>query len=491
MLTGDEVGQHNSRDSCWVIIRGNAYDVTNFLDKHPGGPRSILRWAGKDATEEYEPIHPAGTIEKHLPIECHLGLVNPSTVSAPAQNTSASSTQDPAKPPPLSLCLNLHDIEHAASKTVSKRAWAYFHSAADSLASERTNAADWAKISFRPRILRNVARVSTRRRILGQAASLPVMIAPAALARLAHPDGELCLARGAARYNVPYCASAYSSVAHGELAACVAADGQGRGGKLFFQMYVPRARDEAAAMIAGARDNGCAALVVTVDTPVVGRREEDERHSLEAELESGVYVPPAYAQRDMADAAPDPEGSEPRGPHSAALDWEELKWIRKQWGTQSGPLALKGIQTAEDAKLAMEAGVDAIYLSNHGGRQADHAPSAARTMLEIRKFCPEVLERMEVVLDGGVRRGADVLKAVALGASGVALGRPFMYALGAYGTEGVFRAIEILRDEIENQMRLIGVTSLDQLNLESINTTILEQELPRSLSAFPRVSSKL
>lgn len=218
-----------------------------------------------------------------------------------------------------------------------------------------------------------------------------------------------------------------------------------------------RTRTRTLELIALARKLNFKALVVTVDTPVVGKREEDERYKAEIEFESGVVETPR-----TADPNPDTEAPVLRGVHSSTLDWEDLKWIRKAWGG-SGPIVLKGIQTAEDAKYAADIGVDGIYLSNHGGRQIDYAPSSIRTLLEIRKFCPEILNRVEIYLDGGIRRGADVLKALCLGATAVSMGRPFMYALGAHGTEGVVKAIQSKRN-LHNFKKI--VPSLMQSSIE-------------------------
>lgn len=333
--------------------------------------------------------------------------------------------------PPLSTLQNLDDFEPAASIVASQKAWVYFHSAADSLESKVANRRDWLKVSLRPRILRNVGQVSLRTKIMGHSCALPFFIAPAAQARLGHEDGELCLARGAARYDIPYCSSTYSSIAHAELAKCL--KNENHGGALLWQLYVPMENREATKLIAEARRLGFKALVITVDSAVIGKREEDDRYKAELDHAAGIEIPRTAR---IAGEAPIL-----RGAHSATLDWDDLKWIRKAWG-DSGPVVLKGIQTAEDALMAAQIGIDGIYLSNHGGRQLDFAPSSIRTLLEIRKFCPEVLRKVEVYLDGGVTRGTDVIKALCLGAKGVGLGRPFMYALTAYGTEGVCRVIQ-------------------------------------------------
>ncbi|OAL39440.1 hypothetical protein AYO20_01310 [Fonsecaea nubica] len=480
MLDAAEVAKHNSRHSCWVIISNNVYDVTDFLADHPGGPGVILRYAGKDATEEYEPIHPSGTLQRHLPADKHLGPVDPSTLSAQPTRDSNSAPDNKSSPslssiPHISMCQNLDDIESAARQKLTRKAWVYYDSAAETLESFHTNRRDWAKISFRPRVLRNVARVSMKRRILGHDADLPFFISPAAMAKLGHPDGELCLARGAAERNIVYCSSTYSSVAHDELAPCF--DRREGRGALSFQLYVPKKKEEAKKLIDMAKRLGCKSLVITVDTPVVGRREEDDRYKAEIEVQEGREVPRTTSVADGEEA--------PilRGYHSSTVDWEDIHWMRKEWGNERGPVALKGIQTAEDAYLASLSGVEAIYLSNHGGRQLDFAPSAIRTLLEIRKFYPQVLETVDVYLDGGVRRGTDILKALCLGAKGVGLGRPFLYGSSAYGTDGVLKVIEMLSDEIETTMRLLGVTELSQLDPHCINYTALERDLPQEVRA--------
>lgn len=334
---------------------------------------------------------------------------------------------------PLSVCQNLDDFKVEAKKTSSQKAWVYYHSAADSLASSQANRLDWTRITFRPRVLRNVARVSMHTKIMGHNSALPFFIAPAAMAKLGHPDGELCLARGAARANNPYCVSTYSSVAHQDLANCFVEER--KSGALLFQLYVPIAKKDATKLIAEAKRLKCMALVVTVDCAVVGKREEDDQYKAQLDHDSGVQV--------ARTTDPDPNAEAPilRGAHSSTLDWEDLKWIRECWGN-TGPFILKGIQTMEDAVLSASIGVNGVYLSNHGGRQLDFAPSSISTLLEIKKYAPHVLDQIEIYVDGGITRGTDVLKALCLGARAVGLGRPYMYALSAYGTEGVSRAIQ-------------------------------------------------
>jgi len=338
--------------------------------------------------------------------------------------TGTLSDPDSKNVMPLKLCQNLLDIELQASKTLTERAYTYFHSAAETLSSMEANGRDWNEVSFRPRVLRNVARVDMTRRIMGQRGKLPFFIAPMAMIRLADQEGELALAKAAGTKGIPYSVSTYASYSHEEIMRCVKAD------KLphlqFFQLYVPKKQEKGIELIQMARQLGFKALLVTVDTPVVGRREEDDRYKARVDYQSGVDDSPR-----TLDTSEDNEIPVLRGVHSSPLNWEDLKWIREAWGG-AGPIILKGIQCAEDAKLAFEMGVEGIYLSNHGGRQLDYAPSSIQTLLEIRRFCPEILGKIEIYLDGRIRRGTDILKAICLGATAVGVGRPF----------GAVRAIE-------------------------------------------------
>lgn len=274
------------------------------------------------------------------------------------------------------------------------------------------------------------------RRIIGHASSLPIFVAPAALGRLGHPEGELCLARGAAEYNIPYAVSTASSVDFADLAACAPPSQQH--GCLFFQLYVKRKKSDTLRLIARARELAFKALIVTVDTPVVGKREDDEKYKIREALKAGDAAAAAAFSAGPADST---FSDVFRGPFSSTLSWDDLQWITEAWGDPA-TVCLKGISSAEDAKIACDLGYKTIYLSNHGGRQLDSAPSSLRTLVEIRQRHPEILQECEVLVDGGVRRATDVIKALCLGASAVGLGRPFMYAMSAYGTAGVSKAIQ-------------------------------------------------
>lgn len=349
--------------------------------------------------------------------------------------TRSRHTSNDQKYIPISLCINLSDFEQIARTKLSKRAWIYYSSTSEDSYTHSQNINDWKKVSFRPRVMRDVDSVTTTRLILGQHSAEPFFIAPAALARLGHPDGESCLARGATQYNIPYAMSTASSVPMEDLAAYFQAD-TGRG-SIWFQLYVQREEADTRVLIRRARSLGFRALLITVDTAAVAPREEDDRYKLELALEQGNEPPTFFSQ------VPQENGRKPayRAPYSSTLNWKDLVWIKEEWGG-AGPIGLKGIATVEDTLLASQHGIDCVYLSNHGGRQLDGAPSSMRTLLEIRKKCPEILGHCQILMDGGVRRGSDIIKALCLGATAVGLGRPFMFALSAYGTDGVARAIQ-------------------------------------------------
>ena len=341
----------------------------------------------------------------------------------------------------LELCVCLDDFERVSKGVLSERAWTYYSSATEDLVSVRRNRMDWQRISLRPRVLRNVHHVKLSQTILGHESSLPIFIAPAALAKLGHPDGELCLARGAAAFNIPYVVSSGSSVAPEELMRCI--DSARPQSCLSYQLYVKKNNSETLEVIDRARRLGFRTLLVTVDTPVVGKRDEDDRLKAREALSAGHSTGASAAAISQPSKTNKPVDSNVvrRGPFSSTLNWDDLNWIRNAWDSKKS-VGIKGITTAEDALLALKHGFKTIYLSNHGGRQLDSASSAFRTLLDIRRKCPEVLQEAEILVDGGVRRGTDVLKALCLGAKGVGLGRSFLYALSSHGTDGVYKAIE-------------------------------------------------
>ena len=419
--------------------------MTAFLPEHPGGSRSILHLAGRDATAEFDPIHPPGILEETLPPSAKLGVVDPASLPQLQRSKTPQAASTP--PPRLDTLLNLDDIEAAATARVSKKCWAYYFSAADDLRSKALNNAAYQSILLRPRVFVDVTKTSTTTTLLSNTLPLstPLYVSPAAMARLAHPDGEAGIARGISRFGALQIVSHNASMSPEQVVAG-AAPGQVFG----WQLYVQNERAKSEAMLA--RINRLREwyrfVVLTLDAPVPSKREDDERAGMEARLE-GEREAEEREGADKAGKRPDANagvGQQLFFGTAADLTWEAtLPWLAKHTDL---PVVLKGIQTHEDAFLAARyaarhpGSIKAIILSNHGGRSVDTAPPAVHTLLEIRKYCPEVFGAVEVWVDGGVKRGSDVVKALCLGAKAVGVGRAALWGLGAGGWKGVDRTFE-------------------------------------------------
>ncbi|KAI0008869.1 L-lactate dehydrogenase [Xylariaceae sp. FL0662B] len=485
-LNGAEVAKHNSRESCWLVIHSKVYDVTSFLDQHPGGTIILLKQGGADATTEFDQIHSTDVLND-LPNGSYLGDIDPETAGALNQPTSSaqpkpssSSASSQGKIPHVSLCVTANDFEAPAKAVLPHKSWVYASSSANAGLSMKANLDDWSRISFRPRVLRGAADVDTRRSVLGHAAQWPFYVSPMGSLGVAHPEAEPAVVRGAVRKGLHAVISTASTKSAEQIMQSFA-DEQARfadasPSRLFFQFYCPSDHARARALLRRVKSAGYAGLFWTVDAPVLGKRLADRRLQAEETMAAGFKEEVRTSSSENA-FAPRFGGRAVPGSLDPALSWDYLRWIREEW---DGPIVLKGVQCVEDAKLAMEHGCDGILLSNHGGRQLHSAPSALMTLLEIRAYCPEVLEKMEVFVDGGLRDGADGLKAICLGATAVGVGRPFLYALSAYGTEGVERCADILADELVTAMKLLGITSLDQARPEMVNASRLQNEMWRA-----------
>ncbi|KAJ6017261.1 hypothetical protein N7451_000640 [Penicillium sp. IBT 35674x] len=465
-LTRADIEKHNSRKSCWVAIHGAVYDVTDFLDSHPGGAKVILRCAGKDATDDFDSVHSPEILSEALPASALKGHIDPTDLKA-SKNTRSSSEAEAQKenngPPPLKTLLNLHDFEQVAQKYLPANAWAYYSSGADDEISKRNNAKAYQKVSLRPRILRKILSVNTTTSILGHSVSLPVYISPVGIAKLAHPDGECALAAAAGKEGIAQVLANGASMPIERVMKARTSPAQ----PLFAQLYVNRDINKSAETVQRAVKAGAQAIWITVDSPVVGKREMDERLNLSVTAHDSDVQGQGVAKIMASSISP-------------FIDWSILRWLRELTDL---PVVIKGIQCVEDAVLAYEHGVQGIVLSNHGGRSQDTAQSPLLTLLEIRKFAPYLIQsKMQIFVDGGIRRGTDVLKAIALGATAVGLGRPFLFSLSAgYGEKGVRRMLEILRHEIESNMVFLGATSLDELCPEMVNAGRLERDLVGSV----------
>ncbi|PKS06538.1 hypothetical protein jhhlp_007286 [Lomentospora prolificans] len=471
-LSTDEVAKHNSQESCWVTLYGTVYDVTDFLNEHPGGPKAILRLAGKDATEEFDPIHPPGTLDEAIAGVSKVGKLNTSALPKHPSNSEERKEEikQSDRDPPLESLLNLDEIEALATKKISKRAWSYYYSAGDDLWSKSFNNHVYRQILLRPRVFVDCTECDLSTTLLGHKVGLPIFVSPAAMARLAHPDGEHGIAKAAAKFGALQIISNNASMTPEQIVANASP------GQIFgWQLYVQKERSRSIAMldrIHKMRDR-FKFICLTLDAPVPGKREHDEKMQFE-----GAFEVNAGGKGD-ADKRPGGGGVGQQLFWGTAgdLTWKTtLQWLAKNTDL---PIVLKGVQTHEDAYLAAQFApqVQAVLLSNHGGRALDTAPPAIHTLLEIRKYCPEVLNKIEVWVDGGIKRGTDVVKALCLGAKAVGLGRAALFGLGAGGQAGVERTFEILKAETETCVRLLGVNSVHELGPRFINTSIVERDI--------------
>ena len=466
-----EVEKHKTKSDCWTVIHGKVYDLTTFLPEHPGGASIILKYAGKDATKAFDPIHPSDIIEKLLPPSVCLGSVEPRDLKEEAVALSEDERRVQLahqQKPSLDAILNLFDFEAVAKHVMASDGWAYYSSAADDEITARENRQAFQRIWFRPRVLINVRQIDPSASLLGHASSLPIYITATALGKLGHPEGELVLTRAAGRQGIIQMIPTLSSFSLDEITAA-----RVPGQVQFFQLYVNSNRSITEKLIRQAERRGCQGLFITVDAPTLAKREKDMRMKFlnrppDVQNEGDINRNQGAARAIASFIDP-------------SLNWTDLKWFQS---VTTMPIVLKGIQCGEDAVLAAKAGVQGIVVSNHGGRQLDFARSGIEVLAEVMAALRQagLQNKLEVYMDGGVRRGTDVLKAVALGAKAVGLGRPFLYAMSSYGQPGVERAIEILRDEIEMGMRLLGVTHLKDLNTDYLCT----QNLKDHISVVPK-----
>ncbi|KAJ5477568.1 hypothetical protein N7530_003077 [Penicillium desertorum] len=381
--------------------------------------------------------------------------------------------------PHPSLCVTTTDFEKVAKNVLPEKSWVYASSSAATGLSMTTNLDDWSLINFRPRILRSVDSMDTRRNILGHTSQFPFFVSAMGTLGSSHPGAEPLLVRGATRKGLHTMISTASTkpleeIMDAHLDEQRLLDNQSPS-NLSFQLYVPVDRTRAKSLIQRVKTARYQSLWVTVDTSTLGKRTADRYLQAQENLDAGVAENARDIHREN-DFAPAFGGRQVPGSVDGGLTWEDLDWISSEWG---GPLVLKGIQSVEDVKLAVQHGVQGILLSNHGGRQIHSAPSSLMTLLEIRTYYPEAFDKLQVFVDGGLRDGADVLKALCLGATAVGVGRPYYYALAAYGAEGVERCTAIIAEELEITMKMLGVSSLDQLGPDMVNTSRLANEMWR------------
>lgn len=335
--------------------------------------------------------------------------------------------------------INVFEYEAIAQSKMEPAYWDYIQGGSDDEVTLRASRTAFEHMRLRPRVLVDVSASARdmRTSVFGTPISMPIMVAPTALHCLAHPEGECATAQAAGRANTLMIVSTTATRSLEEIA-------QVASGPLWFQLYVYPSLEIAEKLVRRAESAGYRAIVLTVDLPTLGNREKDRRNNV-------TIPPPPFREANFIDV--DKEGQE-----WVSLTWESLSWLRS---ITSLPILLKGILTAEDALQAIEHGMDGIIVSNHGGRQLDTALASIEALPEI---VAAVAGRCDVYFDGGIRRGTDVLKALALGASAVLIGRPVLWGLAVNGAEGAYQVLEILRKELELAMVLSGRPTLNDID---------------------------
>jgi L-lactate dehydrogenase (cytochrome) len=373
----------------------------------------------------------------------------------------------------MPVITNIEDLRVLAQKRVPRMFYDYADSGSWTESTYRANESDFQKIKLRQRVAVNMEGRTTRTTMIGQDVAMPVAIAPVGLTGMQHADGEILAARAAKKFGIPFTLSTMSICSIEDVS-------RGTDGHPFwFQLYVMKDRDFIERLIDRAKAANCSALVITLDLQILGQRHKD--------LKNGLSAPPKLTLANLLNIASKPRwalgmlgtprrqfgnivghvrGVENMGSLSAwtnqqfdpRLNWGDVEWIKKRWG---GKIILKGIQDVEDAKLAVNSGADALIVSNHGGRQLDGADSSINALPAIAQA---VGKQIEVHMDGGIRSGQDVLKARALGARGVYIGRSMVYGLGAMGEAGVSKALEIIHKELDLTMAFCGRTDINQVD---------------------------
>lgn len=377
--------------------------------------------------------------------------------------------------------LEIEDLKKRAKKRVPKMFFDYADSGALTESTYRANERDFGKIVLRQRVAVDMSNRTLKTKMIGQDVAMPLALAPTGSTGMQHPDGEILAAQAAEEFGVPFTLSTMSICSIEDVAAATKKP-------FWFQLYVMKDRAFNKRLIERARDAGCSALVLTLDLQILAQRHKDLRNGLKAPPDINLHTFWQFATRpgwcwrmlqtkrhqfgniyghveNVTDLASLKEWSAAQ--FDETLNWSDIEWIKEQWG---GPLILKGILDEEDAQIAVKTGADALIVSNHGGRQLDGAPS---TISQLPRIVDAVSGEIEVHLDGGVRTGIDVLRAKALGAQGVYIGRPFLYGLGAMGKKGVTRALEIFASELDITMALCGERDINDVGKHNVHSVAL------------------
>ncbi|KAJ0120017.1 Cytochrome b2 [Diaporthe amygdali] len=436
-----EVQKHQTANDCWIVIKGEVFDVTSFIQTHPGGAQAILAHAGSDATELFTMMHARSALDS-LRASMLLGPIDPATLPANGQKeaTEDERRQSAAREemPSAQNFFLLQDFEQWGERVLSNMAWAYYRSASDEERSFDENRDAFRRYFFRPRILRDTSSGTIETTIVNLPTSMPLFISPCAMAKLGHPLGEINLTRSAGKYGI------------------------------IQMLYLNKERTASSALIRKVEQLGARAIVFTVDVCWQSKRTLDVRTKGIPSHSSAIAT---STSKGVSEAIGEYQDRN--------LTWKDIGFIQSHTKL---PIIVKGVQSLEDVELCVANGVQGVVLSNHGGRQADYAPAPIDILYEIRTYRPDLFSKLDIMIDGGVRCGADVVKALALGAKAVGIGRPFLYANGTHGEAGCDRVAESVTkiEELKPEMpRFVALwyKHLNELNLPS-----------RAIPPFKRIS---
>mmetsp|Transcript_5859 Transcript_5859/g.9092 ORF Transcript_5859/g.9092 Transcript_5859/m.9092 type:complete len:494 (-) Transcript_5859:1162-2643(-) len=484
LIRMEEVRKHNTKSDCWVVLCGDVWDVTEFLNAHPGGGKIIFELAGTDGSKPFTGIHPKDMARKLLSKDKLIGQVDQSTVMESDLGTNAPvkvETEDTGAPVTIEQMLNCYDFEQKARQTISRQAYGYYAAGGGDEITIRENSIAFDRIWAKPRVMVDVSSIDLRTTIFGYESALPLYVSATAMCKLAHPDGECAIVKACANEGVAYMLPTLASCSLDEML-----DARSSDQIVWSQLYVNPNREKTKEYVEKVQAAGAKALFITVDAPGLGRRERDMRNKFSQQQ--------AHVQSDQ-NVKRDAGVSQALSSFiDVSLNWNDLAWF---FEFTKIPIILKGVQCVEDAVLALKYGCSGVVLSNHGGRQADTSRSAIEILPEVmdalRKEPGYSKEFFSVFIDGGIRRGSDIFKAIALGATAVGIGRPSLYSLGAFGQPGVEKMLSNFKSQLYNTMQNCGTQNIYSITPDHVVATNLTDHIttvPRR-TLFDKVYSPL
>ena len=469
VISVSEVQKHNKQDDIWMILHGKVYDLTSFINDHPGGQAVLMQQAGSDGTSAFSVVHSKDVLSM-LDESAELGEIDASSVDKQVDKGALikelQEMELHERKPPLEQMLNTYDFESVGRQSMSAAGWAYYTSGSDDEITLRENHSAFQRIWLKPRILVNVKNIDMSTKLFNDSCSFPLYVSATALGKLAHPSGEIGIINGAYQQDTIYMLPTLASCSLDDM---IEAKQNNKNSVNWMQLYVNADRQRTLNIIKKAENAGCRALCITVDAPMLGRRERDMRHKFttqESSQQKGDQVNRNQGVARAISSFIDP-----------SLAWSDLEWFKSN---TSMHIVLKGVQCGEDAVLAYKHGVSGIILSNHGGRQIDGARSGIEILPEVIHALKSInynKAKFEIYVDGGIRRGTDIFKAIAMGANGVGIGRPTLWGLAGYGADGVSKVLQLLKEELAMCMALMGTPTIRDINSSHVDISSLSAHI--------------